>query len=147
MASPLDSIMGAVTDPPRTLLGRVVRYGIAGLLATVLYFGAVAVLVEVAHIGPVAAAAIATVLVLVASYVINRGWVFDTDRSHASAFTRFLAASALSLVLNTGLMYLSVRVLGWWYVAGLVLATAVVPPTNFAINYFWCFRQAAPRAP
>jgi putative flippase GtrA len=44
-------------------------------------------------------------------------------------------------------MYLSVRVLGWWYMVGLVLSTAVVPPTNFAINYLWCFRPAAPPAP
>ena len=147
MASPPDSIMGTVSNPPRTLLGRVLRYGIAGLLATLLYFVVVAALVEVARVGPVAAAATATVVVIAASYVMNRGWVFDTDRSHASAFTRFLAASALSLILNTGLMYLSVRVLAWRYVAGLVLATTVVPPTNFVINYLWCFRQAAPRTP
>ena len=138
---------GAVSRPPRRLLARGFRYGIAGLLATALYSGAVAVLVEAAGAGPVSAAGIATVLVIVTSYAINRRWVFDTDRPHASAFARFLAASVLSIVLNTSLMYLSVRVLGWWYVAGLALATAVVPPTNFAINYLWCFRPAAPRVP
>lgn len=147
MGSPLTRLAGALRRPPRALRARVFRYGVAGLFATALYFGAVAGLVEVAGAGPVPAAGAATMLVVVTSYVVNRVWVFDTDRSHASAFSRFLAASALSVVLNTGLMYLSVHVLGWWYVAGLVLATVVVPPTNFVINYLWCFRQAAPRAP
>jgi len=137
----------AVDGPPPGLLARAVRYGLAGLFATAVYFGAVALLVEAAGARPVPAAAIATVLVIVSSYVVNRGWVFDTDRSHASAFARFVAASALSLVLNTGLMHLSVNVLGWRYVAGLALATLVVPPTNFAINYLWCFRPAAPPRP
>jgi putative flippase GtrA len=138
---------GAVQRPPHRLLARGFRYGVAGLLSTVLYFSAVALLVEAARVGPVPAAGIATVMVIIASYAMNRRWVFDTDRPHASAFSRFVAASVLSIALNTGLMYVSVRVLGWWYVAGLVLATAVVPPTNFVINYLWCFRPAAPRVP
>ena len=133
--------------PPRTLVTRAVRYGVAGLLATALYFGAVALLVEVGGARPVPAAGIATVLVIVSSYLVNRAWVFETGRSHASAFTRFLVASVLSIALNTGLMHLSVNVLGWWYVGGLALATAVVPPTNFVINYLWCFRPAAPPVP
>ena len=143
----LSRIADALRRPPDTMLGRGLRYGIAGLFATLLYLGAVAGLVEMAGIDPVAAAAAATGVVIVTSYAVNRGWVFATDRSHASAFSRFLAASVLSLVLNAGLMYLSVHVLGWWYVAGLALATVVVPPTNFALNYFWCFRPSAPRAP
>ncbi len=138
---------GAVSRPPRTLLTRGFRYGITGLLSTALYFGAVVLLVEAAGAGPVLAAGLATVFVIVTSYAVNRRWVFDTDRSHASAFSRFVLASALSIVLNTWLMYFAVHVLGRGYVAGLVLATAVVPPTNFVINYLWCFRPVAPRVP
>jgi putative flippase GtrA len=132
---------------PETLLGHVLRYGVAGLGATVLYLGAVAGLVEITGARPVPAAVAATVLVIVTSYVVNRAWVFSTDRSHASAFIRFLVASALSIVLNAGLMYLSVHVRGWSYVTGLALTATVVPPTNFVINYFWCFRPTATQAP
>jgi putative flippase GtrA len=121
------------------------RYVVAGLLASGLYVAAVALLVEGAGIGPVAAAAAATVLVIATSYVVNRRWVFDSDRPHRSALSRFVTASALSILLNTGLMHLAVRLLGWPYLAGLLLATAVVPPTNFLLNALWCFRPAAPR--
>lgn len=135
---------GILRRPSRSLVGRVFRYGVAGLFAAALYFGAVTALVELAGLGPVPAAVAATVLVIVTSYLVNRRWVFATDRSHGSAFTRFLVASALSIVINAALMYLSVHVLGWRYLTGLLLTTAVVPPVNFAINYLWCFRPAAP---
>jgi putative flippase GtrA len=82
-------------------------------------------------------------LVIVSSYAINRGWVFETDRSHTSAFLRFVVASGVSIALNTYAMYVTVYVLRWSYVAGLVLSTAIVPPTNFVLNYLWCFRPAS----
>ena len=137
-------VAGAVAGPAGSGPARAGRYVVAGLLATGQYFAAVALLVEGAGIGPVAAAAAATVLVIATSYVVNRRWVFDSDRPHRSALSRFVAASALSILLNTGLMHLAVRILGWPYLAGLLLATAVVPPTNFLLNSLWCFRPAAP---
>lgn len=121
---------------------RIFRYGLAGLFATAVYFAAVAILVDLVRMDPVPAAAAATMIVTVLSYAVNRLWVFDTNRSHVSAFTRFVAASVLSVAINTGVMYLSVRVLDWPYLSGVVLASVVVPPTNFAINYLWCFRTA-----
>jgi putative flippase GtrA len=88
------------------------------------------------------AAGLATVVVIATSYLVNRYWVFSTNRSHASALLRFASASGFSIGLNTGLMYVAVDLLEWRYFAGLVLATLVVPPTNFAINHLWCFRPA-----
>lgn len=130
-------------SPAIHILGRAFRYGLAGLFATALYFGAVAMLVEWRGMNAVPAATVATVFVTLASYVVNHRWVFVSNRSHISAFGRFVAASVLSIAINTGLMYLSVRTLGWPYRAGLALATLVVPPTNFVVNYLWCFRVTA----
>lgn len=126
-----------------TMRGRAIRYGIAGVAASVLYFAAVAGLVEVGALSPVWAAAAATGVVIVFSYLVNRAWIFRTDRSHSSAFSRFVLASGIGMALNTGLMYLAVHVLGWHYWVGLALATAVVPPTNFLVNQFWAFRPQA----
>ena len=122
---------------------RAFRYGIAGVAATVLYLAVVAALVELGWLGPVVAAAIATAVVIIFSYTVNRAWIFPTDRSHTSAFTRFVMASVLSMALNTGLMHLAVHILGWRYWMGLGLATVVVPPTNFLVNQFWSFRPRA----
>jgi putative flippase GtrA len=123
-----------------SLTGRVVRYGVAGLVATAIYFGAVVLLVEGVGVAPVPAAVLATMIVIVSSYTINRVFVFDTNRAHRSAFARFVVASLLGIALNAGLMHFATRVLAWPYIAGAVLATAVVPPLNFVVNYFWAFR-------
>jgi putative flippase GtrA len=124
------------------LLSRVVRYGIAGLVATAIYFGSVMLLVERAAVAPVPAAIIATIVVIVTSYVVNRAFVFDTDRPHASAFGRFVAASLLGIGLNAGLMHLATNVLSWPYAVGAALSTAVVPPLNFLVNHLWAFRPS-----
>lgn len=129
-----------MTGGGRSLTSRVVRYGVAGLVATAIYFAAVVLLVEYARVAPVPAAVLATMIVIVSSYIINRVFVFDTNRAHTSAFARFVVASLLGIALNAGLMYLATRVLAWPYIAGAVLATAVVPPLNFVVNYLWAFR-------
>lgn len=123
------------------LLGRVMRYGIAGLVATAIYFGSVMLLVERARVAPVPAAIVATIIVIASSYVINRTFVFDTTRAHASAFARFVAASLVGIALNAALMHVATVVLGWPYLAGAALSTAVVPPMNFFVNYLWAFRR------
>jgi putative flippase GtrA len=123
-----------------SIRARVVRYGIAGVVATAIYVAAVALLVERARLSPVAAAVLATMIVIVSSYVINRTFVFDTNRAHASAFARFVAASLLGIALNAGLMHLATGVMAWPYLVGAALSVAVVPPLNFLVNYLWTFR-------
>jgi len=124
-----------------TLGERIVRYGLAGVLATAIYFLAVFLLVERGGVAPVTAAVIATAIVIVTSYVINRAFVFDTNRAHQSAFTRFVLASLLGIAANTGLMYVATRVFAWPYLVGAALTILVVPPMNFLVNQFWAFRS------
>jgi putative flippase GtrA len=123
-----------------TTTGRLIRYGIAGVAAFALTASIVVACVELGGLRPFLAAAIATCVVIVFSYFVNRRWVFETNRSHSSAFTRFVAASAFSLAFNTGLMYLIVDVIGWRYGVGVVIGAAIAPPTNFLINQAWAFR-------
>jgi len=126
----------------KTLMSRAVRYGIAGVIATAIYFLAVMVFVDRMRIAPVVAAVLATMIVIVTSYVINRAFVFDTDRAHASAFTRFVVASVASIGINAGLMHVATSTMGWSYLAGAALTTLVVPPLNFVVNYFWTFKPS-----
>jgi len=127
---------------PTTLTWRILRYGVAGVFATGVYFGVVLACVEIAFLAPVPAAVVATLVVMLTSYVVNRVWVFDTDRSHVSSFTRFAVASILNTGLNAGLMYLAAAIFKWPYIAGALLTTVIVPPINFVVNYLWAFRPA-----
>lgn len=123
-----------------SLRGRLLRYVAAGVLATGVYLAVVSALVVWVEVGPVAAAVAATVVVIVTSYAVNRRFVFSTDRSHRSAFARFVIASLLSIALNAGLMHLATTQFGWRWLAGAVLTTLIVPPVNFVVNYRWTFR-------
>ena len=69
---------------------------------------------------PVVASALATGVTILFSYVVNRTWIFETDRSHASAFRRFVAASGLSMALNTGLMHVTVGVIMLLAMVGII---------------------------
>ena len=130
----------AARSVPRPLAARLVRYGVVGLASTALYFLMVAGLVELGGWDPALAAVLACTVTIVLAYGLNYRWVFASARRHGAAFPSFVAATFVSLSLNDGIMYVSVHVLGWWYGLGLLITTAVVPPTNFVLNYLWCFR-------
>lgn len=122
------------------MIGRVLRYAVAGVVAAAIYFLSVMVLVERAGVAPVPTAIVATIIVIVTSYIVNRAFVFETNRTHTSAFTRFIVASLLGIGLNAALMHMATVILAWPYLAGAALSTVVVPPMNFFVNYLWTFR-------
>lgn len=130
-------------DGPQTLLGQALKYGVAGVASTALYTLTTVVMVEFANLDPVISSLSATSVTIVFSYFVNYHWVFTATGDHASSFFRFLAATCLALILNAALMYLTVHVLGYWYGLGMFLVILITTPTNFTLNYFWCF--AAPK--
>ena len=123
------------------MIRRVLRYGAVGLASTALYVLLVALLVEVFSIDPVISAIVSCAATIVLAYGLNHRWVFASNRGHTAAFPRFVAATIISLTLNGGIMHVAVNYLAWSYLLGVALTVVIVPPTNFALNYFWCFRQ------
>ena len=119
---------------------RLLRHLAAGGLGTLLYLGGVTAQVELLSIHPVVATVIATLILDLYTYVISRVWVYNATRDHGYAVPRFIAILVIALALNAGIMFLTVEILDLWYVWGLVLATVVVPATNFLLSYFWAFR-------
>jgi putative flippase GtrA len=120
--------------------GRALRHLIAGGIATLLYMGLVALQVELLKLHPVLATCIAFLLMEIFLYLINRRWVYESTGGHGAAIARYLVVIAVALGLNSGIMALTVDVLGLWYVWGLVGSTLIVPLTNFLLNFYWAFR-------
>lgn len=121
------------------LFGQLTRYAVVGGAGTIFYMALVIALVEVFLVHPVASAIIAFILTDALIYLLNRSWVFASRARHGYAFPRFIAVSVIALVLNAAIMHLTVS-LGLWYALGLVGATAIVPPTNYLLNAYWCFK-------
>jgi putative flippase GtrA len=80
------------------------------------------------------------VLTIIILYLLSYTFVFQSSSNHSSAVPRFLIVSLVAFCLNAGVMYLTVNVLGWWYVWGQLSAVMVVPPVNFLLNSYWTFK-------
>jgi putative flippase GtrA len=125
-------------DSPVHIRG--IRHLIANGSGTVLYIGMVASLVELLSIDPIAAVVMSVVVFEIYTYLVNRLWVHAATSDHQQAVPRFIVVTLVALGLNTGIMWLTVDVLQLPYYWALVIATLVVPPTNFLLNYLWVFR-------
>jgi putative flippase GtrA len=121
---------------------RGVRHLLANGAGTLLYIGMVAALVEIALLDPVPAVIVSVVVFEIYTYWVNRRWVHAATNAHVTAIPRFVVAGLVALGLNTSIMWLTTEVLHLRYFWALVIATAVVPPTNFALNYLWVYRDS-----
>lgn len=127
-------------DTSAGITNRWIRHLIAGGIGTLIYTGLIAFLVEIFLLHPVSATIISFGLLEVYLYIINRKWVHNTKTNHSYTLPRYGIVTIIALLLNAGIMFLVVEVFEWWYVLGIVCATAIVPPTNFLLNYFWAFK-------
>ena len=137
----LNVITGVLFRKTRVgMVSRALRHLIIGGLGTVFYIVLVATFVELFHIHPVLSAILAVLVVILFTYVFNRNWVYHTTQDHHHAVPRYLAVICVSLLLNAGIMYITVEIMQAWYVWALVAATLIVPPTNFLLNFYWAFK-------
>lgn len=116
------------------------RHLIAGGIGTLLYISLVAVFVEIFLLHPITGTVISFFILELYTYIIFRKWVYNAQNPHITAVPRFIIATAVALFLNAGIMYLIVEIFHWWYGFGIICAAAILPPTNFLINYYWTFR-------
>ena len=122
---------------------KLARYIVVGVIGTAIHFGVLIALVELWGVEAVTASTIGFIVTLVVSYLLNHRWTFRSDRGHLSAMPRYTVVSVCGLLLNSAIMYVTVHVLGLWYILGQCLVVVVVPLTNFLFNYHWSFRPAA----
>ena len=122
------------------ILVRWIRHLVAGGFGTLFYMALVALLVEVTGLHPVTSVVVAFIALEIYTYGIFRAWVYSPKTGHSHTIPRFLVVTAVALTLNTGLMYLVVETLGYWYVWGLLVTALFVPATNFLLNYYWAFK-------
>lgn len=125
------------------LFTQFIRFGLVGIVSTFTHVGTLAFLVELLNFPPIPASTIGFILAVVVSYILNHRFTFGAQGNHGIYFFRYLLVCLIGLSLNTGIMYLTVQVLEWWYLAGQLCTLAVVPVSNFALNRFWAFKKPA----
>jgi len=126
--------------PQINITERMLRHLIVGGVATLLYLTLMVLLVEYLNMHPVLAACLAILILEVFYYTANWFWVHEPTLGHQSAIARYIVTTLVILGLNSGIMALTVDVLGLWYVWGLGAIVLIVPITNFLLNFYWVFR-------
>lgn len=115
-------------------------YTLAGGTATAAHYAVLLVLVEVFAMSPAVAAALGALCGAAVSYLINRQITFPgTAVHHQQAIPRFLLVAVTGAVLNGGLVWAGVHMLGWHYLAAQAVATLVVLGLTYRLNRFWTF--------
>jgi putative flippase GtrA len=117
------------------------KYGIVGLVGTFIHFAVLILLVELFSFQPVLSSALGFIIVVVASYYLNKKWTFKSNERTFPEFMRYLITSVSGLIMNIAIMYLAIDIIGLDYFIGQLLVTIVIPITNYFLNHYWTFKN------
>lgn len=118
-----------------------IRFGLVGVVSTLTHIGTLVLLVELIKLTPILASTIGFILAVIVSYFLNYRFTFRAQGAHTSYFPKYVLVCIIGFILNTGIMYLTIEILKWWYVAGQICTLMVVPISNFTLNRFWAFKS------
>lgn len=139
VAEPTDivtSLLMAILPPS---LHRVVRFGLAGIVATLAYFLLTNALVLVARMPPVAASVCAYLLSLGISYLLQSRFTFRVNTDSADQVARFVITSVAGLLVSWCVMAIAVDVLSWSYFVGTAVICVLIPLVNYFVFRGWVF--------
>jgi putative flippase GtrA len=123
------------------LIAKLLRFGIAGALATPAHFLTLIVLVEVVNLPPVWGAVAGSAAGALVNYLLNRRYTFASRKSHREAGPKFVAVALGTGVLNAMLVFVGTEILRLHYLLVQCVATLVVFVLNFLLNSIWTFGE------
>jgi putative flippase GtrA len=123
------------------LIRRLISFTTVGGLATVAHYVILVLLVELAGLSAVAASAAGYVAGAALNYWLNYHLTFRSQREHVDAAPRFLLIALIGLAINSCIVAIGTRLIGFNYLAVQLAATAIVLFWNFAANSAWTFSR------
>lgn len=126
----------------RLLARRWMRFCLVGGAATLVYYFCGLFFVNLLGLPVLVGNALAYLAGFVVSYLGQCLWTFQARGSHLAMLPRFAATQALGLGLNSGIIWLLMR-LGLDYALAMWVAIAAVPVAVYFICKLWVFRSGA----
>jgi putative flippase GtrA len=120
--------------------GRIVRFGIVGLIATVTYATATFIAVEWLRIDPVPASILGQGISTPVSYFGHAWLSFQVKADHRTILWRFLVIGAVTFGLNGAVTHLFTHVFSISNRITIIVVTILIPLVNYLCNRFWVFR-------
>lgn len=124
---------------PIVEFGRLFRFGIVGIVATLVYAGATLFTIEILHLAPVLSSIVGQLTATGVSYFGHSMFSFAVQADHKTYLFRFLVILMLTFALNAGVTWLLSDVLQISHRISVAVITVLIPMVNFICNRYWVF--------
>jgi len=121
-------------------LGRLLRFGVTGLIATGIHVLVAVTLIARLHTLPYIANPIAFVTATAFSYAMNTMWSF-ASRMDRRTLRRYVCVAVFGCLATTAIAA-AAEIAGLDYRLGIALVIALVTPTTFVLHNAWTYRSA-----
>ena len=118
---------------------RIVRFGAAGLTATLCYFLLANAFASWVGMPPLSASVAAYLVSLVVSYLLQSRYTFGVKQDSVGQMGRFILTAVAGFALCWLITHVTVAVLSWPYLAATVLICVLIPVANYFVFKGWVF--------
>jgi putative flippase GtrA len=121
-------------------LGRIIRFGLVGLLSTGIYMGLFALITRL--LPPVEASVLAYALSALVNFVMQSRFTFRQQALSGSSAVRFVAMHLFCMVVNSSLLWLATGPLGQPAMLAQTVIVIFVAGLSYLISRFWVYPPA-----
>lgn len=119
------------------------KYVIVGVIATGIYLGLLYALTDIAGIYYLTSAILSFCVSTAVGFFGHKYFTFQSkETKHGKQMAKFFIIAVNGLAFNTLGVYISVELMGLWYVLGAAITSGFVFIINFALNNAITFRQS-----
>lgn len=131
----------AVAKPLVSLveIGRIVRFGLVGVTATLVYAAASLFAVEILNLDPVSGSILGQLVAAGVSYFGHSMFSFGVKTDHRTYLWQFLVVALLTFAMNAVVTWLLTDLLMISHRISIAIVTVLIPLTNYLCNRFWVF--------
>ncbi len=116
----------------KKLISQFFKFGVVGVIAFIVDYLSLYMLTEFLNVYYLISSIISFLLSIIVNYILSIKWVFDIKKKQSfKDVIIFTLLSAIGLLINLLVMYLSVEVLKIHYMIGKLIATFIVMIWNF----------------
>ena len=117
----------------KKLISQFFKFGVVGVIAFIVDYLSLYMLTEFLNVYYLISSIISFLLSIIVNYILSIKWVFDIKKKQSfKDVIIFTLLSAIGLLINLLVMYLSVEVFKIHYMIGKLIATFIVMIWNFA---------------
>ena len=116
----------------KKLISQFFKFGVVGVIAFIVDYLSLYLLTEFLNVYYLISSIISFLLSIIVNYILSIKWVFDIKKKQSfKDVIIFTLLSAIGLLINLLVMYLSVEVFKIYYMIGKLITTFIVMIWNF----------------